>query len=551
MPVSDYNEHEEIEQYVRELSDKSEVQLEALEKTMLARLVDVEDSPDSFDAFYELVMGHPLSVLARKWIDAIYTDKAQDRGELIWSFRGSWKTTTITVMFTTYRIGKEPHRANLILRNNDKVAQESTAAIAKIIEYHWAWKLCFPYVVPDRSSGWGDLGYQVMRTDMDYPEWVALNSARSDPSFLGLGITSGSVIGKHPDGVLAIDDIHDEGNTSSATERGNIIKLLTSTVFRLAVKDVTNEPGHRNVTWFIAVGTPWTEDDAYHYIKDTGEYGFVITPVMRPAAEGDPGAIYVHHGILEGWYVLNWPDRFPLSIITSLYNETGGREFGRMFLLQLGMGGDTGLKYHSYPAREIDLRWPTGAGVDYASTIEIRGKVMDLKSRSRFAEAIGMKLPTGGIVVYDGVSGHMSQLEGENQVVKVDGAYPNFIATAIEMNGKGEELYALLTRHPMLRLLPFWTGLMRKPLRHERILSPWLENGMVKISDNETPFLNELRKALREWPNGSLDEIDAVYALTKVFPEALVTPNNDDTLDSLERKPRTMERNPFCAFGGD
>jgi hypothetical protein len=220
-----------------------------------------------------------------------------------------------------------------------------------------------------------------------------------------------------------------------------------------------------------------------------------------------------------------------------------------MMLLRLDMGSELGLKFHLYPAKDIDLRWPTGAGNDYASTIEIRGRKIELKDRSRFSLCIGMKRPNGGIVVYDGISEHVTQLEAETHVKKVDGAYPNFISTAVEMNGKGEEFYAILTRNPRLRLLPFWTGRESKPNRHERILSPWLENGIIVISDADTPFLNRLRRALREWPNGSMDEIDSLFSLTKVFPEALIVPDEDDMLDSLERPEESRHNNPFIAFG--
>lgn len=535
---------------IDELLDSLTVeQVEELEKTLLAASVRADDSPESFAAFYKMMTDTDLPQHAWRWIRRIYEAKSKDRGMVIWGHRGSWKTTTLSIMFTAYRIGKEPHRANLILQNNDKTAQDTTAAIAKLIEHHPGWMRAFPFVVPDRAKGWGALGYEVHRTDIPYPEWVSLNAARKDPTLLGLGYASGSVIGKHPDGVLLIDDIHDEMNTVSILEREKVIQILKSTILPLSIQDTTKIVGYRMVTWMVAVGTPWTDDDAYHYLKDTGEYEFLSTPIMEFCLPGEPGAVEFDHKELQGWFKLLWPERYPAEVITSQYNLSGKREFGRMYLLDLSMADEIGLKYHAYPAEQIDKKWPFSGGNDYASTIEIRGKVADEKNRSLFALCWGAKLPTGGAVIYDGVVGRVTQAEGESHVIKGQEMFPNYATTAVEMNGKGEEFFALLQRHPNIKLLPFWTGGASKKNRHERELSPWLESGLIRISDADTPFLRALRKALKEWPNGNLDVIDAVYAFAKTIPDVLVVPDFSETLPGYMRRQKVKKINPFTAFG--
>jgi hypothetical protein len=452
-------------------------------------------------------------------------------------------------MFVAYRIGKEPHKANLILQANDDSAQKTAGAIANIIESHPAWKRCFPNVVPDKERGWSMAGYQVVRTDIEYGEWVALNATRKDPTLLGLGYGSRSVIGKHPDGVLAIDDIHDETNSASPREREGVIKAVTDTILPLVVEDVTRSPGQRLVTWEIIVGTPWTEDDAYHYLRSTGEFEFNIMPVMELSFEGAPEAVFVEHKGIKGWYELIWPERFPLAVIVSWYNKSGLRGFGRMYMLDLEIAQDAGLKFHTYPHEHIDLTWPAVQGVDYASTIEIRGKTMQNKERSKFANFYAVKLPTGGAAIVDGFSGFISQLEGENKVEAGQNMFPNFIVTGVEMNGVGAQFFALLQRKPHLKLFPYWTGKESKRDRHERELSPWLESGVLRISDADTPGLNALRKALRDWPHGSMDEIDAVYAITKTIPDVLVVPNYDDRLPEYAPRQKKKMINPFSGFG--
>ncbi len=540
---------EDGEVSIEKLLELSDEQLDFILATALAAVCEESDSPESFFAFYHAITGIPCPEHCQAWIEDVYENKAIDRGMLIWAFRGSWKTTTLTILFTAYRIGKEPEKSNLILQNNDDSAKKATAAVAKIIRDHPNWKRCFPDVVPDKRRGWGAEGYWVKRESMTDEEWAALTPIEKDPTLLGLGIGSGSVIGKHPDGVMFIDDIHDEDNTVSERERARIVQILTETVMPLSVSDAEKEPGHRQITWEIAVGTPWNEDDAYHYLRETGEYGFSFTPVMTKSLPEEDGAILFDHRDLQGWYHLSWPERFPQDIVVSWYNKTGRRGFGRMYMLDLHAGIETALTFHSYPHEEIDLRWPTSSGVDYASTMEIRGRVIEEKSRSKFALCTGMKLPTGGAVIYDGFVGHVSQLKAENKTAQNARAFPNFITTAVEMNGKGEEFFHLMSRHQDLAFWPYWTGKMSKQDRHERITSPYLENGMVKISDADTPYLNALRKSLREFPHGNMDVLDALFGFLKTVPDVLMIPDNEGTLPSMQRRKKEKKRNPFLALG--
>jgi hypothetical protein len=92
-------------------------------------------------------------------------------------------------------------------------------------------------------------GYEVKRIDMPYDDWRALvaQTKGKDPTLLGLGYKSRAVIGKHPTGVLLIDDIHDENNTRSGRELEMVRQVLAGTT----LPTVTAE------TWQVVVGTPW------------------------------------------------------------------------------------------------------------------------------------------------------------------------------------------------------------------------------------------------------------------------------------------------------
>jgi hypothetical protein len=144
------------------------------------------------------------------------------RGIVVEAFRGSTKTTTVTATFCAFRIGHEPHKSNLIIQVGDDSAAKNTQTIAGMIENNKGWKDVFPHVVPDRELGWGAGGYEVKvivdiytGEEVDYSVWRSMNSKRIDPTLLGVGYKSRQLIGKHPSGLLVIDDIHDENNTSS------------------------------------------------------------------------------------------------------------------------------------------------------------------------------------------------------------------------------------------------------------------------------------------------------------------------------------------------
>lgn len=531
---------------IKELVDKATPEERAyIERLALASIARENDNPDAFGAFYELVYGNILPEHLKEFIDDIYAAKERDRASLIFAFRGSWKTTTISVGFTAFRVGKEPHKANLIVQANDSSAKTTIKSVADIIEYNQGWKLVFPNVVPDKDKGWGEGGYEVKREDMDYAKWRDMNASRKDPSLLGLGIGSSQLIGKHPDGVLILDDIHDEDNTISDKEREKVKKKVTDTILPMAVEDETKAPGQRLVTWEIAVGTPWTDDDAYHYLKNTGEFDFSQMPVMELCDEEDEGSVWFNHLDIVGHYRLNWTKRFSPRVIESWRNKSGKRGFARMYLLDLSAAKVTGFKYFGYPQELIQADWRMYGGVDFAS---VRDRVqLDHTNRDYFAMARLAKIPSGGAVIVDGDFGHYTQAQSEELIMRMQSIYPGWVHTVVEDDGKGEAFVDILLRKPNLRIIPMLTRGRAKRIRQEK-MSALFEIGIVRISDADTPFLNMLRKSFDDYPDGNDDVRDAVYWALKAVPELWVVPDPQEEIQVI-RSGNGKKPNPFIAFG--
>jgi hypothetical protein len=510
------------------LARLDEQQIAAVKARAQAVVARSFDDPRGFSCFYEVVFGRPLPRHAlEEWIKPAYKaykpykislgerSPGAGRGLLVEAFRGSTKTTTITIAFVAFRIGREPHASNLIVQVSDGLAADTAAQIADLIAHNPGWKLVFPHVVPDYRAGWGAGGYDVRNLKMDYAEWrrLCLQEKGKDPTFIGLGYKSRAIIGRHPTGMLVLDDIHDENNTRSARELAVVKKIVTGTVLPTAVPQ----------TWKIAIGTPWARDDVLAYLKSTGSFEFVRTPIIRDGQ-------------------LAWPEKFPREEIELQRRLAGEIEFARMFLLDLDAASGVHLKrewLHPYPHEKISPQWPVVMGVDYASAADaVHGS-----RRDYFAAAIGRVIPGGGgVVLADGFRGHVSQGEAEQRLKALASLYPTLQLIGVEAVGKGEEFYHLLLRTSLLPLMPLTTGGRTKGARFERGMAPLFQFSRAWISDVETPFLRAFRDEWARWPHGEHDDtLDAVYWMLYVARSHL--------LGAPPRANPAKQSNPFGGLG--
>jgi len=452
----------------------------------------LSDTPKGFDLFYAFIHGTPLPKHALKWIQALYEAREKGRGTIIEAFRGSTKTTTLTT-FLAYRIGLEPHKANLIIQVGDDIATDNSSAVADIIESNNMWKLIFPHVVPDKPMGWSPKGFEVKRTDMDYNDWRRLCAKRKDPTFIGLGRTSRAIIGKHPDGVLLIDDIDDENTTSSDRERIKTQKVLTGTIFP------TITPG---ITLPVMIGTPWTTKDTIAYVKSTGEFDHCKTPVYDE--DGEPA----------------WPEVYGHQQIDSQKKLAGELEFARMFLLDLEATKGINLKaewLHEYPYEEINTSWEVVIGIDYASTED----KLQNKGRDYFSLAVGRLLPGGGCVLVDGVRKHVSQGEAVQVTQEWAAMYPTTSLIVVEKEGSGGQFIELLRYNTNLpihtattadRIVPETPSARNKGDRFQKQMAPMFQYSRVWITDRLLPFMTKFREEWLLWPMAEHDDtLDATY----------------------------------------
>lgn len=521
---------DDLEAVIAELGEDG---LESLERAMRDKQLIArarEFSEDGFAAFYEHQYKRPLPNHARKdWIPTLFTAYKSGKGIVAEAFRGSTKSTTLTICFTAYFIGHHPYSSNLLIQVGDDIASDNTQDIANIIQHSPAWKDVFPNVVPDESH-WATSGYFVKLADEPYSVFTQKRAAvTKDPTFIGLGYKSRAIIGKHPTGLLIVDDIHDENNTASERELRKVKTILTGTIF----------PAAKTAKIQVFIGTPWAESDVLHYCLATGEFDHTKTTAE---VNGEPV----------------WPEEFSAERLAAERRKAGEIEYARMYLLDLSKTKGLVLKatdLDTFDHTAIQEYWDTYIGIDYTSTADPRRTDVDY-----FALAVGKMIPgLNKLVIVDGIRQRITQADAETAVVSKALEYPRLIQLGVEAIITGDEFLKVLMRSELLKngIVPI--GLRggpfqkKKGYRYEKIMQPAFQRKQVLLSDAENSFLHHFRDEWMNWQGDALerqyhnDTLDAVFNVVY-----MALPNFARRIGELEGQitnpmwAKQRSRNPFA-----
>jgi len=301
-------------------------------------------------------------------------------------------------------------------------------------------------------------------------------------------LASKGIRGRRVNGILMMDDLHQDENSDSPVELQKVLSIWNDALSPIRL------PG----AWTVLIGTPVAPNDLLQTLKSlTNLYKHMITPIRRP--DGSP----------------TWPDMFPEEAIKRLEEEdiTGGPGFAKERMCDLSLSLSRTFDYQTYPAVNIHSAWKRRGGLDYAS---IEGAT-SLKYRSYAALAtIAYNPNTGDWIVTDMTVGQVRQSQIEKWVLDSQEQHANYEYTTIEIDGKGAEFYAIMARNPKARLAPEKTGGRPKPERYEKGLEPPFRSGRLKVSDVNTPGMVLFRETLNNYPNidkkgPALDMLDATY----------------------------------------
>lgn len=510
-----------------------------MQKEISQRVIDLarQDTPDGFEAFYILIHGKPMPPHAKQWIVDAYEAHEKGKHIVIEAFRGSTKTTTFAT-FLAKRVGHAPHKSNLLLQVSGESSADWTGSLAQIIEHNIAFNIVFPNIKPGEK--WGEKGYSVIAGDE--AEWSRLISDRKDPTFLGLGRTSKTVIGRHPTETLVVDDFDDEITTRSLREQEKTTELLTGTVF----------PAANWCNWIIVIGTPWNDQDTLHQCLATGEFAHSKTPVT---VEGTwPGTPI-------------WPEYFDKEKIERERNLSGEMQFARMYLLDIEAAKGKILKkewLQHYPHDEIKEDWSRFIGVDYASTadkLKMYVRKDYTKGRDNAAIAEGVITPQGTLIVTGGWFGKVSKQETLQKIIGYCTTNPYMKGVGVETIGKSEELgqdiaTELLTNQkyvPVLPVVGYGKGMGKKRGgRFEEDLAVLCQQGRILFSTKLNRFLKKLENEWISYTGTDVDEddcLDALYMLQRaafMFSGLGLPDMQGETGMSILYQPKKSSKHPLA-----
>lgn len=507
-----------------------------------------QETQEGFEAFYEGIHKLPMLPHLREISKDSFRARAEGKIWLMLGFRGSRKTTTMQITKKAWLHGLHPEGTGVITGANDPNAKLIAKSIAQIIEHHPFFKMAFPYVVVDKDRGWGAEGYWIRKTHEDNgveiprEEWVRRQAAVNDPSFIGGGYKSSEINGKHPTLYLGADDLHDIDSSGSVTEREAI-----KTAFFFQILPTVPRQNDKYVCPIELTGVPFAKDDTYSEIRKSGGSIYTHLPVMTRAQEGDEGAVFIN-GInpetgaeyedIKGYWILTSPTLFGVKSIIEARSR-GKSVFWQMYMCDMEVAKTQGLTYYIYDHEKISWNLPTVGGADPTGIDpdhDVGGK-----KRSSFALAYLCRLQQGGAVIKDGVLKPMGIKQAKEAILQAQTMFPRWETTGVEGVGVGKVFQQYLRLDSRVRFLdsniktPDHKSVKDKLVRFEYEVAPHLESGLIRISNENTPFLNALRFGLDNFfdldpkqTHEALDAMDSVYHAVKLIPDLLRVPSNDD-----------------------
>lgn len=464
---------------------------------------------DGFKHFFWCIWRRECAPYADEWIRSFMGGD----WTILECFRGSTKSTTLTITFAAFVLGHFPHTSELIVQANDTAANKSTSAINNIIENFSGWKATFPNVVPDKARGWGANGYFIKDAEFEnekgYGAWVekTMQDHTKDPSFVGAGITSADIVGMHPRW-LFFDDIHNKENSTYPKDRENIVSTVRENVIPVITKPGAEKP------FFGVACTFWDESDAYHILLETGLFKHIKTPILAFVDDGGDAEF-------EGKRAkLAWPEGFPIESVKLYRDSNDARTFKREYLCDEKSDRDRAYKHQLYNHNEIDTDWPCAQGVDPVGVLNAGEGI------SHFCDLVGFLTPYNKLVITDGILEKCGALAGEEYVVQTQGLYSNHQKAVVEGDGVGSIFSGNLTRHPGLVVQTVKVSEIGRGSKFDRqykFLEPLFRSGAFCVSDANTPILRAVIRYLENFPNFSktdplADIGDALVLLAYAFP---------------------------------
>jgi hypothetical protein len=259
---------------------------------------------------------------------------------VIWSHIESSKSTSLAVMRTLWKLGRNPNLRCAIASNTAGQATKVVKAIKNYIENSEALHEVFPDLVP--GDKWTDTAITVRRT-----------TPAKDYSVQAVGV-HGNILGARLDDVL-LDDVLDYENTLTPHARDDLMNWYFATL-----GGRISQSGR-----ILAIGTAWNPDDIMHRLAQL------------------PGWYHVRIPVIDHLGRLSWPERWPLERVQRARDSLGVLEYNRQLLCVARSDADS-----RFRKEWIDKALDRGAGRSMPAHLT--------HLPSGYATFTGVDLGTGG-----------------------------------------------------------------------------------------------------------------------------------------------------------
>lgn len=234
--------------------------------------------------------------------------------------RGSGKTNTLNMLMSWW-IGKRPWTSNAIVSVSASQAEERLADIRDIVSSD-RFRNVFPHTHFDRdrpdttkefsvwSSKWKNEKETIDRATFRQRIRKSPDADPKSKTLFAFGITSSGIPGKRINGLLIIDDPHDEKNSATIVQRDKVESFVKKSLFGCLT------PGAK----IACISTRWAEDDLPgRLMEDKYRDGELVWKTIEIPAILPNGDSY-------------WPDFWTMDLLEDKRAEIGETMFQLMYM---------------------------------------------------------------------------------------------------------------------------------------------------------------------------------------------------------------------------
>lgn len=197
------------------------------------------------------------SPVQEAWADMV----AAHDNVVLWSHVEAGKTTQLSIGYTLFEIGRNPHFHIGILSDTAHQATRIVRTVGRYIEHSKEYHEVFPHI--RRAEPWTSIELTVQR-----------DTFSKDASIAAWGV-HGDITGSRLNRII-IDDILDFENTSTADQRAKLIAWVEASVIGRLEADGK----------IVVVGNAWHPEDLMHLLAANSSWKSARFPVMD--AKGNP-----------------------------------------------------------------------------------------------------------------------------------------------------------------------------------------------------------------------------------------------------------------------